>query len=358
MRFLLYSDLQLHPYKEFASYENGVNSRLLDHINVLEQILEYALLHQIQYIFFGGDMFEARARVDVIAAKLLAEWKWKVSKAGITQVDIVGNHDLVDKSSTHNAIELYRKIPDQYIITEAQWFKDVYCVPYMHRLEDILEAVNEVRVGDTKANVAAIVHYGMYDVPTESYSIIRDLGYDTEGQVRVSDLDYMEKWFRFVFFGHFHVTHAITPKIHFIGTPLQHKWGERHVETRFLDVDLDKGHFEAIKTIAPRFVEFEDVKFITPEACVGNFCRVKVTDFDSRADAVKQLLTCGAKGADAIVVKQQTEVASRLGLNLSMSFEEMGSAMVNADTDTKLDKVKLKQVLADALKTAATRMNT
>jgi DNA repair exonuclease SbcCD nuclease subunit len=298
MRFLLYSDLQLHPYKEFASTKGGVNDRLLDHINVLDQIYNYAIKQGIEYIFFGGDMFETRTRVDVVAAKLLADWKWKVSQAGIMQVDIIGNHDLCDKSTLNNALDLYAHFPKQYIVKEPQWVGPIYCVPYMHRLDDVLEALNNVHSPDGDKNAVAIIHYGLYDVPTESYSVIRDLGYDTEGQVRIGDLSHLLGQVKHAFFGHFHVTHSVTPNIHFIGTPLQHKWGERLVGTRFLDIDTEKGTFKPVETSAPRFYQFESIAAfnISNQDVTGQFVRVKVETLEEREAIIKKLYDCGARG--------------------------------------------------------------
>jgi hypothetical protein len=62
-------------------------------------------------------------------------------------------------------------------------------------------------------------------------------------------------------------------------------------------------------------------------------------------------------GADAIVVTKKQEGGSRLEINLGMSFEEMGNKMVDADSDIKLDKSRLKTVLADVLKSALIRLN-
>ena len=201
MRFTLYSDLQAHPWKEFSSTDaNGINTRFVDHLDVLDHILSYTITNGIKYIYNGGDTFEARAKVDVIVAEMIAAWKWKVSKAGIEQIDVIGNHDLYDRSSSHNAMNMYKDIPGQTIVTEPKFVNDVFCVPYMHRLDDITKAINDVKVMADR-NCAAIVHYGLYDVPMESKSVIKDLGYETEGQVRLSDLKNMTDQFKFIFFG-------------------------------------------------------------------------------------------------------------------------------------------------------------
>lgn len=360
MHILLYSDLQLHPWKEFSKTVDGVNDRLADHIHALDQILDYAIQNNIKHIFFGGDMFEARAKVDVVAAKLLSEWKWKVSKAGITQVDIIGNHDLVDKSTTHNAIDLYRNVPNQYIITEPQWFPvgkfAVMCVPYMHRLEDMKEGVT-VPCSAHYTPTVGIVHYGLYETPMESRGVIRDLGYDTEGQMRLADLTpaLSTGLVKRFFFGHFHVTTNVTDKVHFIGTPLQHKWGERSVDTRFLDIDLSNSTFKGIPTSAPRFVEFQSIQDVVASQCKGNFCRVFVDDFEQQEVAKELLTSYGARGAHSEVKAKKQEANSRLGINLSMSFEEMGSRMVDADYECKLDKERLKTTLLGVLKEASAR---
>jgi DNA repair exonuclease SbcCD nuclease subunit len=358
MRVLLYSDLQLHPYKQFSNLVAGVNDRLRDHFEVLDQIYAYAIANQIGRIVFGGDMFEVRTRVDVVAAEMLADWKHKVAKAGIEQLDLIGNHDLCDKSTSHNSIDLYRYVAGQKIFSKPQWFNiygnsNILFVPYMHRLEDMKNGINLPPPANHDADTSlAVVHYGLYDVPTETHHIIRDQGYETEGQMRLSDLEELSKKVRFVFFGHFHITSAITSKIHFIGTPLQHNWGERGVETRFLDIDLDNGSFKSIYTKAPRFVEWQNQDDVDVAAIAGNFCRIKTEDLSKREELRQLLLQYKPRGAEVVITRKKTEEKSRLGLDLSMSFEQMGERMINAE-ETHLDKNRIRKVMLEALKEAS-----
>lgn len=363
MRIVLYSDLQLHPYKEFATLVGGVNDRLLDHFVVLDQIYKYAQTNHIDHIVFGGDMFEARARVDVIAAKKLAEWKYKLETFGMKVLDIVGNHDLVNKSTIDNALELYKHLDNHVVVSKPRWAVyppdyGILCVPYMHRREDVIAGLNLERPSFVNpAHSIAIVHYGMYDVPMETRSIIRDQGYDTEGQIRLSDLDNVLQNVRQVFFGHFHITTSITDRIHFIGTPLQHKWCERWINTRFLDIDLDAGTFKGISTVAPKFILFESKKTIDPDRCKGNFCRVKVGSAEEQEEVKALLQSYGARGIEVAIEKKKTVDQPRLDLNLSMSFEEMGCKLLDADKETTLDKNKLRTTLQELLKSATLKIN-
>jgi DNA repair exonuclease SbcCD nuclease subunit len=363
-RAILYSDLQLHPWKEFSTLHDGINDRLLDHINVLNQIYAYAVKNEIKTIIFGGDMFEARAKIDVIAAKLLADWKYKVSKAGIEQIDLIGNHDLYDKSSLHNSIDLYSHFNGQTVIVKPGWYifpktdVGILFVPYMHRLDDIKAALKAKPLPPTNpARSIAIIHYGLYDVPMETHAVIRDQGYDTEGQIRLSDLDELLPLVRFAFFGHFHITTAVTDKVHFIGTPLQHKWGEKSVQTRFLDIDFLAGTFKSVYTQAPRFHEWEDISQVDTLLVKNNFCKVWIDDLELREKTKQLLFDQGARGADVLLRKKKQESTNRLNLDLGMSFEEMGTRMLQSDSDTKLDKSRLKQVLFEVFQEAALNRN-
>jgi hypothetical protein len=362
MRFILYSDLQLHPFKEFSNLVGGVNDRLLDHFAVLDQIYDYAVHNNVQCIVFGGDMFEVRTRVDVIAAKLLADWKVKVAKAGIQQMDLIGNHDLYDRSTLHNSIDLYRHVKGQSIYAKPQWVwcdppgQHILFVPYMHSLEEVKAGINLPPPAKLDPNRSfALIHYGLYDVPTETHHIIRDQGYETEGQIRLSDLDGLLKNVKFAFFGHYHITSRITEQVHFIGTPLQHKWGERGVETRFLHIDMDVGTFKAVNTQAPRFVEWQSAEEVDVAAIPGNFCRIKTDDVTKREELRQFLLKYNPRGADVPLLRKKSETPTRLGLDLSMSFNEMGTKMIEADTDTKLDKERIRKVMNEALVEATKR---
>ncbi len=93
--FLFFSDLHLHDRKEFSRVDpgTGLNSRLTEGLNILDQILEICEQTPIQTAYFLGDIFE---RKDNIPNHVLIEFQKRLemfTKIGVPLRCLLGNHD-------------------------------------------------------------------------------------------------------------------------------------------------------------------------------------------------------------------------------------------------------------------------
>lgn len=350
MKIVLYSDLQLHNYHTYAVFKDGISSRLDDHFKVLDAMLEYAQTHGISHVFFAGDCLEAREKVEVVTLKKMLEWKNKVGHKGIEQVDLVGNHDLIAKSTLHSTLDLFDTIPMQQIVRSPQWVvKDniygIYCIPYMNDYEIIKKALIEVEMppGLKRKNCIAIIHYGLFDVRDQYGRVIQKYdGHETVDQININQLNKLLDCVENVFFGHYHITRSITPRIHFIGTPIQHNWGEAGVQTRFLEVDLERGTFEAVPTQAPQFVVLDKLEDL--ERNMNNFCRLKVKTEEDRGHIEKIIQEKNLNNVEVLYIKESLSQEKRLDIDLGMTFEKMAEIMLDNDP-VSLDKNRLKTIM-------------
>lgn len=361
MKIILYSDAQINEFKTYSKLTpEGINDRLIDHINVLEQISDYAVDNQIKKILFLGDGFDSRGTVSVIAAKLVLNWKHKVSELGIEQFDLVGNHDLVNKSGTHNSLDLFAKLKNVKVIATPQWVITndyaVYYIPYMHRTSEIREALQncEPPVSVDKKKSLCLMHYGLFDTEINGRVIVEDKGIDSEGQVRLSDLDKILGYVQNVFLGHYHTHASYNGNVHYVGTPLQHNWGEASLPGRFIVVDFDNGTFEAVLTKAPRFIDFDSPN-ISPTLIEGNFCRATVNSLEEREAKTKYFLDNGARAADVTVLNKKKTAVSKTNINLGMSFSDMGKKLLDVDNLSGYDRKRLEEIMANALDYAANK---
>jgi DNA repair exonuclease SbcCD nuclease subunit len=363
MKAILYSDLQLSEYRTFSKLTpEGINDRLIDHINVLEEIKSYAVDNKIEKILFLGDGFDSRGTISVIAANLFLKWKHEVSTLGITQYDLVGNHDLVAKSHSHNSLELFSKLKDVHVIDKPKWIiigdTGLYFIPYMHRTDDIRKALENC---DPPSNIVkeksiAMMHYGLFNTEINGRVITEDKGVNSEGQVRLSDLDKILGYVKHVFLGHYHTHATYNGNVHYVGTPLQHNWGEASLPGRFLVVDFEDGSFEAVRTNAPRFIDFDNPN-ISKDLIKDNFCRASVGSLAERESKVKYFLEHGARAADVTVAPKVEKKISNTNMNLSMSFMDMGNKLLDIDSLDKYDRSKLERILKSALEFASEKVS-
>lgn len=363
MKAIIFSDLQIDAYKIYSHITpEGINDRLIDHIDVLEEIKDYATEHNIDKILFLGDGFDSRGSVNVIAANLFMKWKHEVSSAGITQYDLVGNHDLTAKSHSHNSLELFSKLKDVHVIDKPKWIilgdTGIYFIPYMHRTDEIREALkNCVPPSKIDRNKSiALMHYGLFDTEINGRVITEYKGVESEGQVKLSDLDDILLYVKNVFLGHYHTHATYNGNVHYVGTPLQHNWGEASLPGRFMVVDFEDGTFEAVHTNAPRFIDFDNPN-INKDLIKGNFCRANVKTLAEREGKVKFFLDNGARAADVMVSPEVEKKISNTNMNLSMSFMDMGNKLLDIDSLDKYDRSKLERILKSALEFASEKVS-
>ena len=72
MKYLIFSDLHAHNYREFSEIDpTGVNSRLLDCVEVLGEIQKYANSQGIEKVIFCGDLFHLKNNIDSRVIKII-----------------------------------------------------------------------------------------------------------------------------------------------------------------------------------------------------------------------------------------------------------------------------------------------
>jgi len=89
-KFVIFSDLHLHPFPQFSSINNeGLNTRLLEIADVLSSVLDAAVASKCDAVLFAGDFFHTR----MIAAETLDLASRTLRNYDIPIVMIPGNHD-------------------------------------------------------------------------------------------------------------------------------------------------------------------------------------------------------------------------------------------------------------------------
>jgi DNA repair exonuclease SbcCD nuclease subunit len=225
VRFIVFSDLQANCHKPFSKIiEGGINSRLRDATNVIDQIRDTCVLQQIRVVFFLGDLFHTRKTVDVSVLHevyLALERLSSVSRIFL----ILGNHDMWSLRDGPNSIRQFEKIATivekpTTLVIDGQ---DVVLIPYIDDPQELKNAVKSLD-GDI-----AFLHAGITEATIGPYD--RQI----KGQISLKLLDK----YKLAFVGHYHkrqrMGNVVIP-----GSALQVDLGERNDPPKgFLIVEGD-----------------------------------------------------------------------------------------------------------------------
>jgi len=111
LRLLAFSDLHLHPYKTFADFRSGDNSRRVEILKRLDDVITKANSGSkdgpYDCLVFTGDFFHERRKVDVIS---MVEARNSLSKLDIPFVACSGTHDVT--RSGHSSLTAFEELKE------------------------------------------------------------------------------------------------------------------------------------------------------------------------------------------------------------------------------------------------------
>jgi DNA repair exonuclease SbcCD nuclease subunit len=361
MRVLNFSDLHGHGFKPYSTtLPNGLNSRLQDAANVLDEIYVACDDGNIDVVLFAGDLFHARSTLQVATFNTIyegiAKIKTRVKDFGM----LVGNHDQATKLGDIHACYAFSSIVQ--VMDRPGWFGfteggalQVYAIPHTENKplieQNLTLAESSIPSGYPSCCLA---HVGVSGAVVGSNFVL--LSKDNPTTV-----PFTRPGFDQVFLGHYHKPQLLAPNVRYLGATHQHNWGDSGQERGYSiwDTDTNEVEFFPIKS-APKFVWWDademTNKVKLAEAVSGNIVRIKY-DMAPEADAWKwakeKMAECGA-----IRVEQWVEptVAGTLTpgdeqqYQPGADFEDMVESFV-ADSDYgSLDKARLVELGKSILK--------
>lgn len=107
MKILHFADLHLgvETYGH-VNPETGLSSRLEDFLSGLDQVVDYALDHQVDLVLFCGDAYKTREPSQTQQREFAKRIK-RLSEGGVALFMITGNHDLPNALGRATAIEIF-----------------------------------------------------------------------------------------------------------------------------------------------------------------------------------------------------------------------------------------------------------
>ncbi len=127
MKFIHFADLHL-GIENYGTVDpdTGLSSRLADVLRVLDELVDYALGNNIDFVLFCGDAYKTREPSQTQQRELAKRVK-RMSDAGMPLFMVVGNHDLPNAPGRANALEIFQTLSVSKVLVSSK--------PAVHRID-------------------------------------------------------------------------------------------------------------------------------------------------------------------------------------------------------------------------------
>lgn len=282
---LLFSDLHLHNHKDRVD-------RLQNCLDALNWVFEQAEKHNCEYIFFLGDLFHERAKIDVKNYLKTFEVFMNHMIRDAANRDLyllVGNHDMYHRERWDiNSIKPLTAIPRCHVIeTPQQIILDGLKIDWMPHTDNPVKELNALKDKNGGAGDILLGHMSVHGALLNlCYGTKSDVIVEYDNDMIPVDKEVFEDW-KMTFLGHYHGAQMVGNKVEYVGSPLELTFGEAFQEKHLILLDLetlDKTYI--VNDFSPKHL------IITPKDVTdenynlnGNFVRV-TTDHMSQKDLV------------------------------------------------------------------------
>ena len=264
----------------------GINQRVVDFVNRLREIVDYALTHEADLVIFAGDAFKTRDPNPTYQREF-ARQVMRLSRAEIPTVLLVGNHDmpLNDKRATSVDIFSTLDVPNVFVGRSEQLFKietkrgpiQVATVPWPQRSRMVqleehrglgieqLDAELEKFVADELKRLAAeadpalpAILTGHFSVSGATFGSERQVMIGRDAVIKLSELA-VPAW-DYVALGHIHkhqsVNEASYPAIVYSGSLERIDFGEEFEAKGFCWIEVKRGEtkWQFVPIVVRRFL--------------------------------------------------------------------------------------------------------
>lgn len=270
MRTLIFSDLHDHNYQEFSTINDGVNSRLLEHLLCLDLIAEDALRLKVDVINFVGDIFHLKNFVDSQVIKLTMKKFEELSE--IAPIVICpGNHDYRGWGTDPILLEILSEFSGNIFLPDHSaeiggWTIEMF--PFTRDI-DALNARLKEHPRTTKT--IALLHQDMIGSMYGKFLVEKGLYPEL-----------LADKFPYSFVGHFHDQKSMSPTVWSVGSPLMLSFGEQDQTKGWLFLDTDEGVVKQLpNSVSPKFrtiitEDGSEITALTDEEAARDFFRIIV----------------------------------------------------------------------------------
>lgn len=279
---LIFSDLHIHAHKDRVD-------RLQDCIDVLNWIFEEAKKNDCKYIFFLGDLFHERARIDV--KNYIKTFETFMTHMLHDAADremylLVGNHDMYHKERWDiNSIKPLTAIPKVHIIDRPQrTIIDGKSIDWMPHTENPVKELKDLKSHNPDKGDILFGHLSVNGALLNlCFGTKADVVVEHDNEMIPVDVTVFDDW-KHTFLGHYHGAQKLNEKVEYVGSPLQLTFGEAFQEKHIIILDLQTLEKKYIKNdFSPKHL-IVSPKDIADEnySLDGNFVRISVDKMSSK----------------------------------------------------------------------------
>ena len=332
MRAIIFADPHLHNYQSHSTIlPDGRNSRLVDGLNAIDQVKDYARGHGIELVIMLGDLFQTRGLVNVGVFNQAHESMRQMSEHS-EEILVVGNHDLASMYGNVHSIKTFNRFAE--VVDEPRVIRklgiDFCCIPFSSRAEEVRETIKEMSQRPNPK--VLLLHQGI----DGAYA----LG-DIVLQESLTKEDLCWRDFDFVFAGHYHMRQWLGYNSMYPGCLYPLTFADANQPRGFLDVNFRNRTVKFVEVKAPKFItiEWADFKEGNPnvwDRVEGNIVKVFVRDGTNIED-VKQTINAIKPQSLVVEVDKPISFQKRTELSISMGTDELVEKYVRSDViDTEM----------------------
>lgn len=273
-RFLLFSDVHVHPHK-------NNNSRLKDCLKALDWVFDTAVKENVDAIMFGGDLLHDRQKIDSLTYMETFKIFEKYEKQKFHVYLLLGNHDLWFGNSTRISSTYPFGALANFTVVDTTQSKSIcganwHFLPYTH---DPIEELQRLPAQEMP-NSYLLGHLSIDGARLNSAGSIADISIESDGDM-VKIGPNLFKTYKHAFFGHYHGAQKLASNIEYIGSPLQLSFGEANEDKHIILLDSENNQLQYIKNdFSPKHIYLteNDYKDFDKEMLQNAFVDITIND--------------------------------------------------------------------------------
>lgn len=355
---LIFSDLHLHAHKDRVE-------RLHDCIEVLDWIFRTAEERNCKYIFFLGDLFHERSKIDVLNYLRTFEvfMKHMIGDAARREMYLlVGNHDMYHKERWDiNSIKPFSAIPGVHIVqTPTSITLSGLQIDWLPHTENPIKELGKLKKDSGKVGDLLLAHIAVHGAITNTfYGVKSDVLVEYDNDMVIVDPTLFDDW-KMTLLGHYHGSQKLNHKVEYVGSPLQLSFGEAFQQKHLILLDLDTLKKEYIVNdfspkhliVTPKDIEngAYDMNGQFVRIAVPNMGRTDLLDLQRRVAKECRPLTVDVKQDDSKKSKEEDALVMQDVKNLIGDIESVCAKYVDEKgVPDGLDRVRLLEVMKECL---------
>lgn len=248
MRVVVIADVHCHQHEQFATtLPSGRNSRFQAILDVIGEVEIFCRKEEVDVLFVLGDVFHSRTKIDVDVYS--ATWcAFRDLCGAVNRAYILtGNHDQGSKDGRVHSLEAFRAfatVIDLPVIVRANSQLMFAAHPFTTDIDSWKTFIKML----PRDLDFCLFHQGVCEATVGAFDL------SVKAEVSYTDLPLTKA--RWVLLGHFHKAQWLgeAQRAGFVGSPIQHNFGERLEEKGFLYFDGIDKRPQFVPTHGPRFV--------------------------------------------------------------------------------------------------------